>query len=127
MPLPILLNFAAVLLSRVSKDFQPHIDCKMHPSFNSGFAHIVPDVKRISLLFLARGVAFESESDLREKGAYKTPDMLLQVPMAVKGPSNEVGCCIRVGDSCARGPLTGRPLSVGSTAANCVEFMGSCF
>lgn len=41
-------------------------------------------------MFLARGVAFESESDLREKGAYKTPDILLQVPIAVKGPSNEV-------------------------------------
>lgn len=40
--------------------------------------------------FWTRGVAFESESDLREKGAYKTPDMLLQVPMAVKGPINEV-------------------------------------
>ena len=38
-----------------------------------------------------RGVAFESESDLRQKGAYKTPDMLLQVPMAVKGRRNEVG------------------------------------
>lgn len=37
-----------------------------------------------------RGIAFESESDLRQKGAYKTPDMLLQVPMAVKGPRNEV-------------------------------------
>ena len=37
-----------------------------------------------------RGVAFESESDLRQKGAYKTPDMLLQVPMAVIGPRNEV-------------------------------------
>lgn len=39
---------------------------------------------------MLRGVAFESESDLRQKGAYKTPDMLLQIPMAIKGPRNEV-------------------------------------
>lgn len=69
-------------------------------------------MKVISLFSLARGVAFESESDLREKGAYKTPDMLLQVPMAVKGPSNEVGCCIHGGDGCARGLSAGRSLSV---------------
>lgn len=37
----------------------------------------------------ARGIPFESESDLRQQGAYKTPDMLLQVPMAVKGPNDE--------------------------------------
>lgn len=60
-----------------------------------GKAQIAPVMCRIMIAFVcfsfARGVAFESESDLREKGAYKTPDMLLQVPMAVKGPSNEVG------------------------------------
>lgn len=79
------------------------------------------------MVFFTRGVAFESESDLREKGAYKTPDMLLQVPMAVKGPSNEVGCvpeAVRVAqrtfgsvDVCRR---LARPL-------NCAKFIGSCF
>lgn len=45
---------------------------------------------RLDYSSCVRGVAFESESDLREKGAYKTPDMLLQVPVAVKGPNDEV-------------------------------------
>lgn len=39
---------------------------------------------------LVRGVAFESESDLRQKGAYKTPDMLLNIPIAVRGTKQEV-------------------------------------
>ncbi|CAM9940395.1 unnamed protein product, partial [Choristocarpus tenellus] len=37
----------------------------------------------------SREIAFESESDLREKGAYKTPDILLQVPIGVLGPGDQ--------------------------------------
>ncbi|CAM9409903.1 unnamed protein product [Pylaiella littoralis] len=64
------------------KDYSPYLD-RVRRGLGAEYEFILQQKLR------ARGVAFESESDLREKGAYKTPDMLLQVPMAVKGPSNE--------------------------------------
>ena len=35
---------------------------------------------------LPRGIPFETESSLRIRGAYKTPDVRLIVPMAMQGP-----------------------------------------
>eukprot|EP00903_Cladosiphon_okamuranus_P013352 g12444.t1 len=64
------------------RDNSPHMD-RVRRGLGSEYEFILQQKLR------ARGVAFESESDLREKGAYKTPDMLLQVPIAVKGPTNE--------------------------------------
>ncbi|CAN0293511.1 unnamed protein product, partial [Laminaria digitata] len=64
------------------KDYSPHMD-RVRRGLGAEYEFILQQKLR------ARGVAFESESDLRQKGAYKTPDMLLQVPMAVKGPRNE--------------------------------------
>eukprot|EP00752_Nemacystus_decipiens_P009805 g8752.t2 len=63
------------------KDNSPHLD-RVRRGLGAEYEFILQQKLR------ARGVAFESESDLRGKGAYKTPDMLLQIPIAVKGPTN---------------------------------------
>ncbi|CAM9531048.1 unnamed protein product [Ectocarpus sp. 6 AP-2014] len=64
------------------RDYSPHLD-RVRRGVGAEYEFVLQQKLR------ARGVAFESESDLRQKGAYKTPDMLLQTPMAVKGPRNE--------------------------------------
>jgi hypothetical protein len=61
--------------------------CGPGEGYKSGIARFITLFCRSLTSGLCRGVPFETESSLRTRGAYKTPDVRLIVPMAMKGPT----------------------------------------
>ena len=50
------------------------------------YTHDIQHVSSLSLIvsfFLKKGIPFETEEDLREKGTARTPDILLSIPIAI--------------------------------------------
>ncbi|CAM9783371.1 unnamed protein product [Discosporangium mesarthrocarpum] len=76
------LRGEVLLCLEEDRDYSPFIN-KARRTLGSEYEFILQQKLR------AREVGFESESDLREKGAYKTPDILLQVPIGVLGPDDQ--------------------------------------